>query len=77
MRQQAINFCLIEDERLHIPCPHCGAIAMLTIGWIKANAIYRCGCGEKAYVDTERFERDFSHTEAILATLMARLKALP
>ncbi len=44
-----------EDATVPIPCPACGQKTEKSLGWLKANDHFTCGCGTTVNVNGEEF----------------------
>ncbi len=52
-----------NSATINIPCPKCGRKTAKTIGWIKSNGSYVCGCGSTINLDKDQFVRGIGAAE--------------
>ncbi len=43
---------LLDDHKISLPCPKCKRKAVKTVGWVRRNRYFVCGCGTRVNLDS-------------------------
>lgn len=65
---------ILDSQVLEIPCERCGRKTKKTVGWVKTNRQFTCGCGTVITLDASDFRRKIAQVERDLAGLLGKLK---
>lgn len=66
----------LDNVSIDIPCPKCGRKTKKTIGWVKANKKFTCGCGVEVVLDAGQFRGEIAKAERAEADFKKALKGL-
>jgi ribosomal protein L37AE/L43A len=66
----------LDKTEIDITCPKCGRKTKKSIGWIKTNCQFRCGCGESFALEADQFKSEIAKVERSVKDLQRTIKGL-
>jgi hypothetical protein len=66
----------LDSAEIELPCENCGRKTKKTIGWVKSNRGFTCGCGTRINIDASKFKGEIAKVEHSFGDIQRTLRNL-